>query len=136
MLLVHFSQKKIAMQYSKIFDEWLLSLWAGFNIIVQGIGSKRNLLRKFMEQKLCEPAAGQDMQCSALVEINGYSPTVRHLTIVNTIIRDVLGEEHGTWVKHSDKVDYIIKHFMSPLKFAKRPYRLFLVVHNISMIYI
>ncbi len=161
-------------QRADMFDKWLLYLWAGYNVLVHGVGSKRDLLRQFMDKKLGESGHVND-KCSALVEIDGFSSIVRHAAIVSTLLRDVIGVDvcdSGTAIgssssgggsgssgggggggggssksagasashasssrrptNHADKVDFIVRHFSTPLKSAKRPYRLFLVVHNLD----
>ena len=84
----------------------MLYLWGGYNVLVAGVGSKRNLLRRFMRQRLSDRDA-------ALVEVNGFSPVVRHTTVINTILTEIIGAASNSQSlsSYSAKVDRIARFF-------------------------
>lgn len=54
-------------QHERLFDKWILQLRLGFNIVLYGLGSKRDLLEKFRTTML---------QDSIHVVINGFFPGI------------------------------------------------------------
>eukprot|EP00750_Incisomonas_marina_P001140 INCI10942.1.p1 GENE.INCI10942.1~~INCI10942.1.p1 ORF type:complete len:403 (+),score=71.77 INCI10942.1:190-1398(+) len=114
-----------------LFSKWMLYLWGGYNILLAGVGSKRNLLQKFIREKLTDKDA-------ALVEVNGYSPAVRHTTLINTLVTDIVGDGAGSrFSNYSAKVEHIAQFFSDKQTVSggpdnRRPHRLFLVIHNLD----
>lgn len=101
----------------------MLYFWGGYNVLLTGVGSKRKVLQKFMTTALTD-------QRSALLEVDGYSPAVRHTAVINTILQDVLGTS-TRFSNYAAKVEHIAQ-FFTEGKPSRIPYRLFLVIHNID----
>uniref|UniRef100_A0A2K5K066 Origin recognition complex subunit 2 n=1 Tax=Colobus angolensis palliatus TaxID=336983 RepID=A0A2K5K066_COLAP len=59
--------KQLNQQYEKLFHKWMLQLHLGFNIVLYGLGSKRDLLERFRTTML---------QDSIHVVINGFFPGI------------------------------------------------------------
>ncbi|KAK3691716.1 hypothetical protein RRG08_004025 [Elysia crispata] len=103
-------------RHAKLFNKWMLHMCSGFNILLHGLGSKRNLLEQFRETHLAK--------FSHLV-VNGYFPSLTVKHILNSISEDLLESSKG---------------FTNPqahLEFIKEEYRnrdeeVFLVIHNID----
>lgn len=109
--------KQLNQQYEQLFHKWMLQLHLGFNIVLYGLGSKRNLLEKFRTTMLQE---------SIHIVINGFFPGISVKSILNSITEDVL-DHAGTFRSILDQLDWIVKKFKedSCLK-------LFLVIHNLD----
>ncbi|GFR99493.1 origin recognition complex subunit 2-like [Elysia marginata] len=102
--------------HAKLFNKWMLHMCSGFNVLLHGLGSKRNLLEQFREEHLAK--------FSHLV-VNGYFPSLTVKHILNSITEDLLESSKG---------------FTNPqaqLEFIKEEYKntdedVFLVIHNID----
>ncbi|XP_030065491.1 origin recognition complex subunit 2 isoform X2 [Microcaecilia unicolor] len=88
-------------QYEDQFYKWMLQLQLGFNIVLYGLGSKRNLLEKFRTTML---------QDSVHIVINGFFPNISVKSILNTIIEEVLNHTGG-FRNPLDQLDFIVKAF-------------------------
>ncbi|RUS90205.1 hypothetical protein EGW08_002084, partial [Elysia chlorotica] len=103
-------------KHASLFNKWMLHMCSGFNVLLHGLGSKRNLLEQFREKHLSK--------FSHLV-VNGYFPSLTVKHILNSITEDLLESSKG---------------FTNPqtqLEFIKEEYRnkdedVFLVIHNID----
>ncbi|GAB1284995.1 Origin recognition complex subunit 2 [Apodemus speciosus] len=89
----------------------------GFNIVLYGLGSKRDLLEKFRTTML---------QDSIHVVINGFFPGISVKSILNSITEDVLGHM-GTFQSALDQRDCIINRFKEDSSLE-----LFLLIHNLD----
>ena len=118
-------QTLVATEYKQKYDDWLLYLWAGYSIVVTGVGSKRRLLRSFIQTKLLNKRG------SAVMEVDGFNPSVRHTAIINDILQNfsILPAEER-YSSFTAKVDRIVRHFSDPKQ--RSPKRLFIVVHNLD----
>ncbi|XP_056097735.1 origin recognition complex subunit 2 [Rhinichthys klamathensis goyatoka] len=86
-------------KHEKNFDQWMMQMHMGFNIVIYGLGSKKLLLEKF---------------CSSLlsdwdhVVVNGFFPSITLKAILNSITADVFQHE-GSFRNPGDQVDFIAR---------------------------
>ncbi|XP_021105410.1 origin recognition complex subunit 2 isoform X7 [Heterocephalus glaber] len=109
--------KQLNQQYEKLFHKWMLQLHLGFNIVLYGLGSKRDLLERFRTTML------QD--CIHVV-INGFFPGISVKSILNSITEGVL-DHVGTFRSVLDQLDWIIHRFKEDSSLE-----LFLLIHNLD----
>ncbi|XP_045487828.1 origin recognition complex subunit 2 isoform X2 [Pieris rapae] len=102
--------------YNELFDKWLYVLGENFNIILYGIGSKREVLHRFQIEKL------KNVPC---IIINGFFPSLMIKNVLEAILVDLLGNSHVP-SNLSDVVNLID----SQLKESETD--LFLIIHNID----
>lgn len=100
-----------------LFDKWMFQLLCGFNILLYGFGSKRDLLEQFRTHCL--------KKCWHLV-INGFFPNITVKQILNLITEDILCKDIS-FKNISDQYTFIKNEFNADIKS-----RLFLLVHNID----
>uniref|UniRef100_A0A8D1UFD3 Origin recognition complex subunit 2 n=1 Tax=Sus scrofa TaxID=9823 RepID=A0A8D1UFD3_PIG len=109
--------KQLNQQYEQLFHKWMLQLHLGFNIVLYGLGSKRDLLERFRTAML------QD--CIHVV-INGFFPGISVKSILNSITEEVL-DHMGTFRSVLDQLDWIINKFKEDSSLE-----LFLLIHNLD----
>lgn len=109
--------KQLNQQYEKLFHKWMLQLHLGFNIVLYGLGSKRDLLERFRTTML---------QDSVHVVINGFFPGISVKSILNSITEEVL-DHMGTFRSVLDQLDWIINRFKEDSALE-----LFLLIHNLD----
>ncbi|XP_006889141.1 PREDICTED: origin recognition complex subunit 2 [Elephantulus edwardii] len=109
--------KQLNQQYEQLFHKWMLQLHLGFNIVLYGLGSKRDLLERFRTTML---------QDSVHVVINGFFPGISVKSILNSVTEEVLDYE-GTFRSILDQVDWIINRFKEDTSL-----QLFLLIHNLD----
>ena len=99
------------------FQSWSEMLALGMNVIVYGLGSKRELIDKFRREYLSE---------SCQLVINGFFPTLSLKSILTQISSDVIGSK-ATWRSISEQQSFIINQFHSDNQLPD----FYLIVHNI-----
>ncbi|XP_032833233.2 origin recognition complex subunit 2 [Petromyzon marinus] len=110
-------RKQLEQEYRGLFAKWMTQLRLGFNVLLYGLGSKRNLL--------------EDFRCSLLpnrchVVINGYFPSITIKMVLNSIISEFL--EDGIGIRNPmEQLDYICTRFRQDSSLE-----LYLVIHNID----
>lgn len=109
--------KQLNQQYEQLFHKWMLQLHLGFNIVLYGLGSKRDLLEKFRATMLRD---------SIHVVINGFFPGINVKSILNSITEEVL-DHMGTFRSVLDQLDWIINKFKEDSSL-----QLFLLIHNLD----
>ncbi|XP_075861907.1 origin recognition complex subunit 2 isoform X2 [Microcebus murinus] len=102
--------KQLNQQYEKLFHKWMLQLHLGFNIVLYGLGSKRDLLERFRTTML---------QDSIHVVINGFFPGISVKSVLNSITEEVLNYM-GTFRSVLDQLDWIINKFREVWDHAKQ----------------
>ncbi|XP_029419377.1 origin recognition complex subunit 2 isoform X2 [Nannospalax galili] len=102
--------KQLNQQYEKQFHKWMLQLHLGFNIVLYGLGSKRDLLERFRTTML---------QNSIHVVINGFFPGISVKSILNSITEEVL-DHVGTFRSVLDQLNWIINKFKEVWDHAKQ----------------
>ncbi|KAM6259558.1 origin recognition complex subunit 2 isoform 2-T2 [Spheniscus humboldti] len=93
--------KELNQQHESLFSKWMLQLHLGFNIVLYGLGSKRDLLERFRTSVL---------QDSVHLVVNGYFPSITVRSILNSITEEVL-DHIGTFRSPLDQLEFIIKRF-------------------------
>uniref|UniRef100_A0A8C4L1W1 Origin recognition complex subunit 2 n=1 Tax=Equus asinus asinus TaxID=83772 RepID=A0A8C4L1W1_EQUAS len=109
--------KQLNQQYEQLFHKWMLQLHLGFNIVLYGLGSKRDLLERFRTSML---------QDSVHVVINGFFPGISVKSILNSITQEVL-DHTGTFHSVLDQLDWITNKFKEDSSLE-----LFLLIHNLD----
>jgi len=109
--------KQLNQQYEQLFYKWMLQLRLGFNIVLYGLGSKRDLLERFRTTVL---------QDSIHIVINGFFPGISVKSILNSITEEVL-DHMGTFRSVLDQLDWIVNKFKEDSSLE-----LFLLIHNLD----
>ncbi|KAM9235848.1 origin recognition complex subunit 2 [Leptosomus discolor] len=109
--------KQLNQQHESLFSRWMLQLHLGFNIVLYGLGSKRDLLEKFRTSVL---------QDSVHLVVNGYFPSITVRSILNSITEDVL-DHIGTFRSPLDQLEFIIKRFKEDSSLE-----LYVLIHNLD----
>ncbi|NWV42707.1 ORC2 protein, partial [Grantiella picta] len=104
-------------QHESLFSKWMLQLHLGFNIVLYGLGSKRDLLEKFRTSLL---------QDSVHLVVNGYFPSITVRSILNSITEEVL-DHIGTFRSPLDQLEFIIKRFKEDSSLE-----LYVLIHNLD----
>ncbi|NXR33614.1 ORC2 protein, partial [Zosterops hypoxanthus] len=104
-------------QHESLFSKWMLQLHLGFNIVLYGLGSKRDLLEKFRTSLL---------QDSVHLVVNGYFPSITVRSILNSITEEVL-DHIGTFRSPLDQLEFITKRFKEDSSLE-----LYLLIHNLD----
>ncbi|XP_058043587.1 origin recognition complex subunit 2 [Ahaetulla prasina] len=110
-------REKLMKQYESLFYKWMLQLHLGFNIVLYGLGSKRDLLENFRISLL---------QDSVHLVVNGFFPNITIKSILNSITEEVLNHM-GTFRSPQDQVDFILKSFKEDVSSE-----LYLLIHNLD----
>ncbi|XP_062475731.1 origin recognition complex subunit 2 isoform X4 [Pezoporus occidentalis] len=103
--------------HESLFSKWMLQLHLGFNIVLYGLGSKRDLLEKFRTSLL---------QDSVHLVVNGYFPSITVRSILNSITEEVL-DHTGTFRSPLDQLDFIIERFKEDSSLE-----LYVLIHNLD----
>ncbi|XP_014809776.1 PREDICTED: origin recognition complex subunit 2 isoform X3 [Calidris pugnax] len=109
--------KELNEQHESLFSKWMLQLHLGFNIVLYGLGSKRNLLEKFRTSVL---------QDSVHLVVNGYFPSITVRSILSSITEEVL-DHIGTFRSPLDQLEFIIKRFKEDSSLE-----LYVLIHNLD----
>ncbi|XP_076879701.1 origin recognition complex subunit 2 [Brachyhypopomus gauderio] len=104
-------------KHEKNFSKWMLQLQMGFNILLYGLGSKKQLLETFRTTMLSD--------CVHLV-VNGFFPSITLKSILNGITSEVL-EHDGSFRTPMDQIDFIVKTLKND-----PDNHVYLIVHNID----
>ncbi|XP_054978637.1 origin recognition complex subunit 2 isoform X2 [Sorex araneus] len=109
--------KQLNQRYEQLFHKWMLQLHLGFNVVLYGLGSKRDLLERFRTTML---------QDSIHIVINGFFPGISVKSILNSITEEVL-DHIGTFRSVLDQLEWIINKFKEDSSL-----KLFLLIHNLD----
>ncbi|XP_052805589.1 origin recognition complex subunit 2-like [Mya arenaria] len=108
--------RQLYKEHSEMFRTWMYQMCNGFNILLYGFGSKRNLMEDFRNTTLSG--------FSQLV-VNGYFPSLSVKHILNSITEDIL-DHSGSFKSPLDQVEFI------KTEFEKSGDDFFLIIHNID----
>ncbi|NXY88043.1 ORC2 protein, partial [Alcedo cyanopectus] len=109
--------KELNQHHETLFSKWMLQLHLGFNIVLYGLGSKRDLLEKFRTSLLQE---------SVHLVVNGYFPSITVRSILNSITEEIL-EHTGTFRSPLDQLEFIIRSFKEDSSLE-----LYVLIHNLD----
>ncbi|NXL51132.1 ORC2 protein, partial [Podilymbus podiceps] len=109
--------EELNQQHESLFSKWMLQLHLDFNIVLYGLGSKRDLLEKFRTSLL---------QDSVHLVVNGYFPSITVRSILNSITEEVL-DHIGTFRSPLDQLEFIIKRFKEDSSLE-----LYVLIHNLD----
>ncbi|KAF9435963.1 Origin recognition complex subunit 2 [Entomortierella beljakovae] len=105
--------------YEEQFPQWYFELMSGFNLLIYGYGSKRQLLTKFATTILTD---------APLIIVNGYFPTLTIKEILDKISAGAL-QYTGPSGTLQEQVAFIHAYFEQPDRSVKK---LYLLIHNID----
>lgn len=111
------SVAKINQDYQQHFSKWMLMLNEGYNILLNGLGSKRNLMQCFHENMLHH---------QTVLVVNGFFPSLTIKDILDHISADIL--EMSLISRNYHEIVDAIDDQLS----ANREMHIFLIVHNID----
>jgi len=116
--------------HAEHFSDWVFDLRCGANVLVQGVGSKRQLLQDFAQYAHCELIAGdnEDLVC---LEMKGYLPDSQGM--VRSAAAQVATHLGATVVDDSFLLEMrmeILRVLAEPTRQSKR---VLLLVHSIDM---
>ena len=98
---------KICTQHKSSFRKWKYLMAAqDFNIVLYGLGSKRDLLNEFHHDMLEKNDA---------IVVNGYFPSLSIKQILSTILNDILELKNNIGTSLSEQADCILKAYNSQL---------------------
>ena len=86
-------------EHLNLFSYWLFQMSAGFNVILYGLGSKRELIDGFRNKKLAD---------STHLVVNGYFPGLTMKQVLHTLSCDLLSQV-GTFKNHSEHAKSICR---------------------------
>lgn len=109
--------KNLSKYNESFFDKWLYLLYSGFNVLVYGLGSKKDILKRFQSEYLCD---------TPVIVINGFFPSLLVKDVLDGILRDLLGVK-DSFSDVYEACDAVVQE----MEFHKDVH-LFLVVHNIE----
>ncbi|XP_009874771.1 PREDICTED: origin recognition complex subunit 2, partial [Apaloderma vittatum] len=109
--------KELNQQHESLFSKWMLQLHLGFNIVLYGLGSKRDLLEKFRTSML---------QDSVHLVVNGYFPSITVRSILSSVTEEVL-DHVGTFCSPLDQLEFINKKFKEDSSLE-----LYVLIHNLD----
>ncbi|XP_013391973.1 origin recognition complex subunit 2 [Lingula anatina] len=104
-------------EHIELFHRWMFQLHNGFNLLLHGLGSKRQLLETFCKSMLSE---------FTHVVVNGYFPSITVKNILNTITDEVL-DHKGNFRSPMDQLDFIKENMET-----QADEDVFLILHNID----
>lgn len=105
--------------YEEQFSQWFFELVSGFNLLIYGYGSKRQLLTQFATTMLTD---------APLIIVNGYFPTVTIKEILDKISSTALNYS-GPTGSLQEQVALIRAYFAQPERDIQK---LYLLIHNID----
>ena len=125
--LPHAAERMMLMDvHRENFGQWEFELSQGFNVILYGYGSKRQLLMEFAS-KIWSPT-------NRIVVVNGYVSTLTTRDILNTIFTAILGEGHNQkpGSNPNEMLDRLIEVLGEDSSAFPRDARVTLILHSID----
>lgn len=102
--------------HQKLYRYWNLLMSNDFNIILHGVGSKRQLVEEYRAHSL---------QGEPQIVINGHSITLHQILVT---LDNVLDQKKGGFKSHVEHCQYVCQALVD----GKGPQRLFVVIHGID----
>ena len=118
----HNDCRSLYQAHMNLFSYWLFQMSAGFNILLYGLGSKRELIESFRNEKLSG---------STHLAINGYFPGLTIKQVLHTLSGDLLGQV-GTFKNHSEHAKSICRRLEEEEEGGGGVKEVFLLIHNID----
>lgn len=108
--------KQIYQENRCLFRQWMFHMCNGFNILLYGLGSKRELLEDFRRTFIKD---------FSHIVVNGYFPSLTIKHILNTITEEML-DSNDSYRSPLDQVEFIKKEL-------EKDYRdFYIILHNID----
>lgn len=99
------------------FNKWIYIIHEGFNILLYGLGSKRNILHTFQKEML---------KSSPVIVVNGYFPSLTIKDVTDSILMDIF-EDTSSPGNVYEAVELIKEHCR-----RSKNINLYMIVHNID----
>ncbi|CAK8690727.1 unnamed protein product [Clavelina lepadiformis] len=112
------AQKKLSETYRQCYKKWMFYLCNNFNILLHGLGSKKDLIHAFCSDKL----AAQNK-----LVVNGFFPALSIKSILTHICDEIIKVPHTQ--NPEDQLEILQQYFG---KESSSKESLFLVIHNID----
>ncbi|XP_055678730.1 origin recognition complex subunit 2 isoform X2 [Lutzomyia longipalpis] len=109
--------KELQGEYKSFFWKWLCILNEGFNLLLYGLGSKRNLMNEFHREMLSD---------QHVLVVNGFFPSLTIKDILSSVICDILELESVPTCPY--EAVQLIENEMQ----EREGSHLFLIVHNLE----
>lgn len=103
--------------YETFFPKWMFALKEGFNILLHGLGSKRNILETLHRSVLAH---------ENVLVVNGYFPSLSIKDILDDIVTGLLET-----ICKSKNVHEIVDAIEEEMRLTPE-YHIFLIVHNLD----
>ena len=110
------AKKNLNKANKEFFNEWNIYLDEGYNVLLYGLGSKRNLLHSFCKQVL---------EYENKMIVNGFFSKISVKSILSDICSDVIGLKSFP-LEIEEMLKIVVRYYSEPNK------KLFLVIHNID----
>ena len=114
--------KRLCKEQRSQFSKWIHLLNEDFNVILYGLGSKRDLLSDFQSQML------KDKDC---VVINGFFPSLTMKNILTSVLFDILDYKGTVGTSLTEQADCILKAYNAVDGDVVQD-DLYLLIHNID----
>ncbi|XP_070502762.1 origin recognition complex subunit 2 [Chironomus tepperi] len=109
--------KEMNEEYKAYFNKWMILFDQGFTVLLHGLGSKRNLLHAFHQEKLSK---------EHVLVVNGFFPSLTIKDILENIANDLLDLSASTG-NHHETVNMIEEEMrLIPAL------RIYLIIHNLD----
>ena len=111
-------------EYAQLYSYWLLQMKSGYNILLYGLGSKKQLIEDFCKRCLSR---------SCHLVVNGFFPGLTLKQILNSLSSNLLGH-NSAFKSHTEHAQFIT----NTLEKQNHPSdknttsELFLVIHNLD----
>lgn len=107
-------------EYRDLYPYWLFQMSHGYNVLLYGLGSKRQLMEDFCTEHLSE---------AAHLVVNGYFPGLTMKHVLSKLSSDLL-QSSATFKSLSEQAHFICRALED--QGSNAPEELFLVVHNVD----
>lgn len=111
------AMKNMAQYNTSFFNKWLYLLYSDFNILLYGLGSKKDILQQFQNEHLSDVP---------VIVINGFFPSLSIKDVLDGILKDLLGVKES-FADVYEACEAVIRE----MEFYTDVH-LFLVIHNIE----
>ena len=114
---------QLSTEHQSQFSKWFHLLNEDFNVVLYGLGSKRNLLNDFHSEKL---------NAKDCIVINGFFPSLTMKNVLTAILFDILEFKGNIGTSISEQAECIMKAYNDGVENEPIEDDLYLIIHNID----
>ena len=114
---------QLSAEHQSQFSKWFHLLNEDFNVVLFGLGSKRNLLNDFHSEKL---------NAKDCIVINGFFPSLTMKNVLTAILFDILEFKGNIGTSISEQAECIMKAYNDGVENVPIEDDLYLIIHNID----